>query len=89
MPLREAAYRFASIGTCHVDVVEGQWSCTLDGVKDAAGRVPAPDDLRRRFIELVNDENLREKLEVRTGSLRNVIVALAFGALAQKSATTS
>jgi hypothetical protein len=41
-----------------------------------------PDSLRVRFIDLVTDENLRERLAVKTEPVRNLILSLAFGSLA-------
>ena len=41
------------------------------------------EGLRENFLDLVTDENLREKV-AETGEVRNVILALAFGALAEK-----
>ena len=40
-------------------------------------------ELRSHFLNLVNDENLREKVSRETDRLRDVIVALAFGSLAK------
>lgn len=41
-----------------------------------------PDDLRERFLNLVADQNLRIRVAKKTDGVRNVILALAFGALA-------
>ena len=38
--------------------------------------------LRERFLDLVIDENLRLRIAEKTESVRNVILALAFGSLA-------
>jgi hypothetical protein len=40
--------------------------------------------VRSRFLNLVTDENLREKVSKETDRLRDVIVALAFGSLAEE-----
>jgi hypothetical protein len=40
--------------------------------------------LRVHFLDLVTDENLREKIAAETNGVRDVILALAFGALAAK-----
>jgi hypothetical protein len=37
-----------------------------------------------RFLDLITDQNLREKVATETAGVRNVIVALAFGALARE-----
>jgi hypothetical protein len=42
----------------------------------------ADEVLRARFLDLVTDENLREKVAAETAGVRDVILALAFGALA-------
>lgn len=77
-PLRQAAYRMAGIAGCQIDFVAGHWSCRLT----APPREDlAVDVLRQRFLAILNDENLREQIEERTSKLRDVIVALAFGAL--------
>jgi hypothetical protein len=44
----------------------------------------AGEGLRENFLDLVTDENLREKVAAETSEVRNVILALAFGALATK-----
>ena len=36
------------------------------------------------FLDLVTDENLREKIAAETNGVRDVILALAFGTLAAK-----
>ena len=40
--------------------------------------------IRARFLDLVTDENLREKVAAETVGVRDVILALAFGALARE-----
>lgn len=82
-PLRQAAYRMAGLAACQIDVVEGRWCCRLTAPQQ---EVPTSDVLRERFLAVLNDENLREQIEGRTGRLRDVIVALAFGVLAQEKA---
>jgi His-Xaa-Ser system protein HxsD len=74
--LKEAAYRLVGQASCQIDEVGGRYVCRLTPVK-AGG-----DDVKARFLDLVTDENLREKLAVEAGPMRNVIVALAFGSLA-------
>jgi len=79
-PLRQAAYRMAGIALCQIDLVDGRWLCRLAGTtRDTT----SADYLRERFLAVLNDENLRENIERRTAPLRDVIVALAFGALAR------
>jgi hypothetical protein len=38
--------------------------------------------LKIQFLDLVTDENLRERIAQRTDGVRNVILSLAFGSLA-------
>jgi His-Xaa-Ser system protein HxsD len=78
LPLRQAAYRMAGIGACQIDIQDGRWICTLS-VTDRAGL--GAEALKKRFLAILNDENLREQIERRTAPVRDVIVALAFGAL--------
>jgi His-Xaa-Ser system protein HxsD len=80
-PLREAAYRLIGEASCLIDTVEDRHTCRL---------IPkgSQEDttIRSRFLDLVTDENLREKVATQTAPLRDVIVALAFGALARDGA---
>jgi len=85
-PLREAAYRLIGVAACHIEQDDGALRCTLHpqpGIADDA------DALRRRFLDLVTDENLRAKVSAETEGVRNVVLALAFGALARAEAATS
>ena len=52
--------------------------------KERGGELLNETALRCTFIDLVTDENLREKIAAETGSVRDVILALAFGSLAAK-----
>jgi hypothetical protein len=77
--LQEAAYRLIGRASCRIERADGMHRCLIE---------PAPKtrlseaDLRSIFIDLVTDENLREKLAAATEPTRNLILALAFGALA-------
>ena len=75
--LNAAAYRLADAAACHIDHVDGRYVCRLMPIatQDA-------DTLRARYLQLVTDENLRESLREKTEPVRNVILSLAFGALA-------
>jgi His-Xaa-Ser system protein HxsD len=76
--LREAAYRLIGEASCLIDTVGDRHMCRL------TPKVSQEDaTIRSRFLDLVTDENLREKVAAQTASLRDVIVALAFGALAR------
>jgi His-Xaa-Ser system protein HxsD len=76
--LKEAAYRLIGRGACQIDEAGGRFVCRLQPTQ--AGLTEA--ELRETFLNLVTDENLREKVGRETGRLRDVIVALAFGSLA-------
>lgn len=77
--LQEAAYRLIGTATCHIDEADGRWVCRLSPSQQSHGA-----ELRSQFLTLVTDENLREKVHGETDRLRDVIVALAFGSLAQE-----
>lgn len=77
--LRGAAYRLIGQAACHIDVADGRYVCRLAPSQSQVDR----DELRSHFLNLVTDENLREKVGRETDRLRDVIVALAFGSLAQ------
>ena len=82
-PLREAAYRLISDASCQIDQIGDQYICRL------LPKIGRPTDLtadaiRMRFLDLVTDANLREKVAAETQGVRNVIVALAFGAIARE-----
>jgi His-Xaa-Ser system protein HxsD len=79
--LREAAYRLIAEASCLIDAVDGRHICRLIP-KDGAGGDPA--EIRSRFLDIVTDQNLRERISAETVGIRNVIIALAFGALARE-----
>ena len=81
--LRAAAYRFISDGSCQIDRVDAVFRCTLVAARTSK---LGEADLRERFLAPVTDENLRESIEQKTHATRDVILALAFGALAQAEA---
>jgi His-Xaa-Ser system protein HxsD len=78
--LQEAAYRLIGQATCHIDEADGRYVCRLSPSQPQLH----DDELRSHFLNLVTDENLREKVGRETDRLRDVIVALAFGSLAQE-----
>jgi His-Xaa-Ser system protein HxsD len=78
--LREAAYRLIGEASCQIDSRAGVHVCRL--TTPSASRLDS-ETIRSRFLDLVTDENLREQLADKTEPLRNVIVALAFGSIAQ------
>lgn len=77
--LQEAAYRLIGQAACHIDKADGRYICRLSPSQSQIGS----DELRTQFLTLVTDENLREKVGKETERLRDVIVALAFGSLAE------
>lgn len=79
--LQEAAYRLIGTASCQLEQQGGRYLCHLSG--ETAGDLQSETEaLRRRFLDLVTDENLRERVSTRTEGLRNVILALAFGSMA-------
>jgi His-Xaa-Ser system protein HxsD len=78
--LREAAYRIVRQASCQIEAAGEGYRCRLTP-KQGSGP-PDGEALREHFLDLVTDENLREKVAVETGGVRDVILALAFGALA-------
>jgi His-Xaa-Ser system protein HxsD len=78
--LRAAAYRLIGQATCQIETVNGVHRCRLEAV--VKSRL-SDADLRVRFLDLVTDENLREHIAAATEPTRNLILALAFGALAR------
>jgi His-Xaa-Ser system protein HxsD len=77
--LQEAAYRLIAEASCLIDAQGDRHICRLTPKGSQAA-----DAIRSRFLDLVTDENLREKVAAQTAPLRDVIVALAFGALARE-----
>src|SRR5215471_13762764 len=80
--LREAAYRIIRDASCQIEVSDHRYLCRLTVKR---GRDQTSDEgMREHFLDLVTDENLREKVAAETSGVRDVILALAFGALAAK-----
>ena len=79
--LREAAYRLIADAACSIETIDGRHICRLVP-KNQTDRNQA--EIRSRFLDLVTDQNLREKVSAETAGIRNVIIALAFGALARE-----
>ncbi|MDP7736489.1 hypothetical protein [Mycobacterium paragordonae] len=78
--LQEAAYRLIGQAACHIDEVAGRYVCRLSPSQPQL----RGEELRNYFLNLVTDENLREKVSRETNRLRDVIVALAFGSLTEE-----
>jgi His-Xaa-Ser system protein HxsD len=81
--LDAAAYRMIGTATCQVSRTGDRYVCRLvSSANPAKGAALSSDELKERFLNLVADENLRARVAERTEGVRNVIMALAFGALA-------
>jgi His-Xaa-Ser system protein HxsD len=81
--LQAAAYRLIGTATCEIDQVAGRLVCRLTPVANPHKKATYDSAaLRTHFFDLVTDENLRERIAARTDGVRNVILSLAFGALA-------
>lgn len=78
--LQEAAYRLIGRASCQIDELDGRYLCRL---RPSQPQLQG-DELRHHFLNLVTDENLRNKVRGETDRLRDVIVALAFGSLAEE-----
>ena len=79
--LREAAYRIIRDASRRIDAAaDHRYLCHLTPKREQ-GELEG-EGLRGRFLDLVTDENLREKVTKETSGVRDVILALAFGALA-------
>jgi His-Xaa-Ser system protein HxsD len=78
--LDTAAYRLLGIATCQIDKSGDRYLCRLHPTANID-----PETLRARFIALVTDENVRENLRAKTEPVRNLILSLAFGSLAENS----
>lgn len=86
-PLKAAAYRLIGVATCQIDRVGDRWVCQLAAVSEPGKKAGTDiESLRTRFLDLVTDENLRERIAARTLGERNVILSLAFGSLAKAPA---
>lgn len=81
--LREAAYRLIDEASCQIESAGERYRCRLIP-KEGGSMAPSEALLRSKFIDLVTDENLREKISAETSPVRDVILALAFGSLARK-----
>jgi His-Xaa-Ser system protein HxsD len=76
--INSAAYRLIPEASCTIEKQPGCFICRL-ALKDSNGDAEA---VRRHFMDLLTDESLRERLDKQTHQMRNLIVSLAFGALA-------
>lgn len=81
--LDAAAYRLIGSASCQIELIQNTWVCQLTPARQSRDGTPTNlDELRARFLDLVTDENLRERVAAKTDRVRDVILALAFGSLA-------
>ena len=80
--LHAAAYRLIGTAHCQIDRRGDLFVCRLTALSNGKGS--DLDDVRDRFLDLVADENLRERIAVKTAPVRNLILSLAFGSLAAR-----
>jgi His-Xaa-Ser system protein HxsD len=86
-PLQAAAYRVIGTCVCQIEKRGDRWHCTLTPRPGGSrAKIVDLEILRTQFIDLVTDENLRARIAAKTDGVRNVILALAFGALAATDA---
>ncbi|HZU44055.1 MAG TPA: hypothetical protein VE994_15365 [Terriglobales bacterium] len=83
--LNAAAYRLLDVANCAIEKRDGKFVCRLT----AKGPMQDGEALRVRFLDYVTDENVRQNLAVKTEPIRNLILSLAFGALASKHDDTA
>lgn len=83
--LSSAAYRLIDVATCQIDRIGGAFHCRLL-LKETADM--DSESLRRRFLDYLIDERLRAQLAIKTEPIRNLILSLAFGALAAEPEST-
>jgi His-Xaa-Ser system protein HxsD len=77
--LQAAAYRLIGTANCRIEPSQAGWTCILEQPSNPA---IAAADIRSRFLIFVSDEVMRERVEAKTESVRDLILALAFGGLA-------
>jgi His-Xaa-Ser system protein HxsD len=88
--LTGAAYRLIGIGTCQIDKANGRFVCRLAPRSTLTKGKPLDlQTVRQRFLDLVADENLRERVATKTEPVRNLILSLAFGSLAAQPSDKS
>jgi His-Xaa-Ser system protein HxsD len=82
--LQAAAYRLIGTATCQIDQVADRFVCRLTPINNPNKKMLHDSEtLRTHFLDLITDENLRERIAARTDGVRNVILSLAFGSLAK------
>ena len=77
--LNAAAYRLLGSAICKIEPAGTKYVVSVAVSTTASTDV---DELCRRFMATVIDENVRQQIAQRTEPVRNLILALAFGSLA-------
>lgn len=80
--LNAAAYRLIDAASCHIEASNKKLICSLT---TKVGVKADPETIRHRFLDYVTDESIRERLAPKVEPVRNLILSLAFGALASQS----
>ncbi|GBQ75117.1 hypothetical protein [Komagataeibacter xylinus] len=80
--LQEASYRMIGTASCQIISDDESYICLLSSDHHEA---LDKQYIENHFLNLVTDENLRAKIHQETEGTRNLILALAFGALAEES----
>lgn len=78
--LNAAAYRLIGMASCKIEAREGVYVCQLHPSSPSLNE----HSLKLQFMDLVTDERLRSRLTATTEPLRNLILSLAFGAIASE-----
>lgn len=81
-PLNAAVYRMLNEAVCQISADHQKYTVTVEPLSEK----PNEGDLRRRLLTVVSDENLRAQIAHRTDPVRNLILALAFGAMVEPPA---
>lgn len=81
--LEAAAYRLIGLASCRIERINGRFVCRL--VRNGTKSKLDHESLKLRFTQVVTDENVRHRMAERMQGTRNVILALAFGSLAEQS----
>jgi His-Xaa-Ser system protein HxsD len=79
--LNAAAYRLIDAASCQIEKNGETFVCHLTLKESTKTDNQA---LRLRFLDYVTDETVRERLAVKVEPVRNLILSLAFGALAAR-----
>jgi His-Xaa-Ser system protein HxsD len=69
--LNAAAYRLIDLASCQIEQQDGKFVCSLSPKNQQKAHAEA---VRLRFLDLVMDENVRERLAVKTEPIRNLLV---------------